>query len=218
MFLDGLNNIDFSGIGSLGEGSPVEFNTAVDLAMSNIPFVYKLAVGRDDVVQQFQNFKAQGYGLVQSSSPISFANDNTIAAIAVPDDVLLSGQKRGALIDVLSSLRGQGYYVVSATAAPSATATSSSTPTTTGGGSVWNPTRPQYQAAQQALQAAAGSGGAPAQQGTGPASNIQRGPLPVRRITRGHVQTPAEKKRLYWIIGGFGAIFVLALGLIASRD
>ncbi len=52
-----------------------------------------------------------------------------------------------------------------------------------------------------------------------PPVQIQRSGRPATRyIRQAHKQTPAEQQRLMWIIGGFGVLFVVAIGVIASRS
>lgn len=42
--------------------------------------------------------------------------------------------------------------------------------------------------------------------------------FPDLYVTRPYRQTPADKQRLMWIIGGFGLMFTVAIAVIAARD
>lgn len=42
--------------------------------------------------------------------------------------------------------------------------------------------------------------------------------FPDLYVTRPYQQTPADKQRLVWIIGGFGLMFTVAIAVIAARD
>ncbi len=207
-----LSGVDFSGLFGLGDA--ISASQAADIVWDNMPSAvnrFTLPTFANMSVDEFKSSVAQAlsgqYQLVQASSPPS----NTVSDSVITN---ISPNNAGYIKSALDSMRSQGYYVVSVNAAPAAASSPTAVASPTGGGSsTWQPARAQYQAAIQAAQAVT-SGGTP----TGSAApNIQRSNAP-RRVIRPHVQTPAEKQRLLWIIGGFAAIFAVALGLIAARD
>ncbi len=222
MFLSGLDNIDFTGIGGLSG----------DMSRSDLfsRFRSGLPPGiTDDEINNILSQVLSSYEVrrVQISDELAGKVSDAVATIVI--DVLGGGgfgsgvvgrgralANKGAIDAVTGSLTNDGYALVPiGYAAPSQgvnIATPSASPvaeqTQAPVNSSGMPTRAavfKYQATQQTQAAAS-------------AQPIQRSPLPVRRITRSHVQTPAEKKRLLLIIGGFGLLFVVALGVIASRD
>ncbi len=102
MFLSGLNSIDFRGLMGLSGSTPVDFETAVGLALKNVSYLDSFVVTEKVIRNQFNKFRSQGYSLVQSSSEIPFADDTAIANIAIPADATLRDTQVGKLIDVLA--------------------------------------------------------------------------------------------------------------------
>lgn len=217
MFLSGLRNIDFSGIGSLS--GDMSRASLFPMFRDALPSTYLVGVS-DEQINSILDSVFADYRISSDVSPDQATIDAAQNGIS---DIVKSvlGAKAGVyyvqitgVIDQLSKQRyvavPKGYVAPSQSTAPSG----SSTPVVDVPTSSGMPSRAavfKYQAAQQA----AGQSVSPS---IAPPPNIQRGPLPVRRITRAHVQTPAEKKRLLLIVGSFALVFAVALGVIASRD
>ncbi len=217
MFLSGLDNIDFTGIGGLsGEMSR---GTLFSMFRSALAPGFAFSVS-DAEINAILDQVFSGYKISNEFSPdqaiINTVQSGIKAIVIGVLGVAKAGAYSGEIQGVIDNLSNQNYVAVprnyTAPAAPPTTPVSSKP--------VYGPqpAPPQYGPPEQSSPGPATT----SQQGGGspvlPTQPIQRSPLPVRRITRAHVQTPAEKKRLLLIIGGFGLLFVVALGVIASRD
>lgn len=231
MILSGLTHLDFSGIGSMGSVTPVGIDEAVSVGLQNVPPIYSAVVDAKLLRDKFTTLIQAGYKAVKSSEAIQPADDMAVANAAIPGSdggvfIDLNPTKRSALVGVLQSLRRNGYYIVSSDFV-------SSGPTQAPKSELVDPNNIAAAGAiAVAQQGSARSGvtSTPAPRGSisdtissGIKSIISAWPkspatLPTQYIRASHVQTAAEKQRLTLIIGGFGIMFVLAMGVIAARS
>ncbi len=208
MFLSGLQSIDFQGLGSLG--GVISGSEAADLVWAEMPWGTSAALLAQDPPMSPEQFKAKvsqalssGYRMTQSSGGApSGVLDNSVLTSQYPANA-------GIINTVLETLKSKGYYIVSAQAAQPAAQSDSIA----------------YRGAIAAQQAGSPSAQTQAQpaavSSVNSTSPVQIQPRQSRATIYKRVpykQTAAEKQRLIWIIGGFGVLFAVAIGVIASRD
>lgn len=225
MLLAGLDNIDFSGIGSLGEiaMSKAELIGMAAPILSQIPF-------DSDQVDTLFNAISSKYRFVKNADvPATkeegdqFSSDMegfTRKALSWSQigEAATSGDFRKKLENTFRSLAAswssQGIAVVPLQRSVSSGSPSAGSQAATPGPQAsYTAPRSQttnYQGAQQSSMSAGA--------GVAPSPGVQRNSLPVRHITRAHTQTPQERKRLLLIAGGFAVVFIVALGVVAIRD
>ncbi len=192
----GLGAIDFDGLCGLGDVlSP---SAAADVAWTYMPYGTSLYVTEANFKNQMISVLSGGkYALVKSSTP-----PNNIA----PDSLIVSvsPENSATLLSVLAKLNADGYYFtqesaaapVSAPKAPGPAPASISWTPMPGPQPVMGP--PPVSMQQTKPQ---GSPGA-----------VRRRP-PVRG--KGLLQ---DKSKLYWVMGIGGAVLVVAIALIASKE
>ncbi len=216
MLFSGLKNIDFGGIGSLsGALSPQD---AAAIAWDHTPFGTSALISQAEFSSLIRSaLSSGGYAVVQQGAPPSgVVLDEDIVRAASLDDV-----KAAALRTVLSSMRGDGYYVVSPRATKVAQAPTPTVSTSAPTSAYQAPLTPAQQALSSPVTQVTQQ--APNQVATSVVDqvlNVFSPPSQSRTIYRrqAHRQTPAERQRLIWIIGGFAVVFAVAMGVIASRS
>lgn len=220
MLLSGLNNIDFSGIGSLsGDLSSADLFQRFRSAVPQYSPGLLISDGMSDSsIRNLISAVLSSYEIRKTNLPADVAAQiaDKVQGILLGADPIGVARYRSEISSVVDGLNRDGYALV-----PIGYAVQNSSSGGPAQSPVYGPPAagPVYGPPEQTPSGSPGTATAPQQgrpQSTAP--NIQRGPLPVRRITRAHVQTPAERKRLLLIIGGFAAIFAVALGLVAARD
>ncbi len=226
MFLSGLDNIDFSGIGVLGGAmSP---DAAADLIWNN-------AIGASAIYSEDEfkalilpSLRSGEYSLVNSPSgpPSGTLSAGDVIGIIdskrKPGDDPVSGPVQSVIGSIFSRLSNQNYYAVGKQ-------TQQSVPVTPKQSYPSVSQSIAYQGAVAAQQAGTGTQitrsvtSDPVQSFVSsvtsvfsPSGGPSQPPTIFKRVA--HRQTPAEKKRLMWIIGIFGVTFAIAIGLIAARN
>lgn len=182
MFFEQYNSI--RGLSDLG--SALSSAQAAAVAWNHTPFGTSAFISQSDFNGLIISALSNGYQVVQGDAQNAVSDDSIINAAG------LDSVKATALRTTLSSMRSDGYYVVSSAqpVAPS----QQSAPINQDTQSFFNPVASAVQ-------------------------NIFRpSRLPDRYITQKYRQTPADKQRLVLIIGGFGLVFAIAIGAIAARD
>ncbi len=220
MFLSGLDNVDMRGLFGLG----------ADMNRNDLFSLFRSAL-KDGLVYSVTDAEINDIlGKVLSKYEVRKVTVTPDVASNVDSDVrgivigALGIDKAGAyaseISSVASGLKSNGLSLAPIGYTPSAVVSSGS------------PSQPQssprdsiaYQGAiasqqgrqqstQSVYQSTATIQSAPVQ--------IVRSPrtgLPVIYRRQAHRQTPADRQRLFWIIGGFGVVFALAIGVIAARS
>lgn len=238
MFLSGLNNIDFSGIGSISGAL-----SRTDLFSR---FRSSLSSGvTDGEINSILDRTLASNDLVSAKIPDDIANQVSDGVTSIIIDVLggggfgssISGRARalsekGNIDAVVAQLTREGYALV-----PKGYAIKQQSPSPASTPVKSELVDPNNIAAAGAL--AVGRTGTSSPSST-PAPSAVPGSLndtiqsgiksimaawpksapagPTQYIHAPHTQTIAEKKRLTLIISGFGVMFVLAIGIIAARN
>lgn len=225
MFLSGLQSIDFSGLSGLGS----------DMARASLFSSFRNALtpgliysASDDEINSILDNVLSSYRI--TNDPVNL-DDATIQSVS--DGIssivknILGQAKAGAyyfqINGVVNDLKKSGFQAVPkgyVTPAAPQTPSPTYTPPVSGGSSA--PSRAsviQYQASQATPQASSDlatqvSNGI--QSFLAPITGRQQLPTIYRKVP--YRQTPADRTRLMWILGGFGVLFAVAIGVIAGRD
>ncbi len=197
----------------MGLGENLSPKNAADVAWAHLSDAAKAVYSEADFDKIIIDALSGGYQVTRNASGNTI-DDDVIVNAAFPGATFLN-PKPAFLRAMLSSMRQDGYYIVSTQSAqvqtaPQATAQSDSI---------------AYRGAIAAQQAGSPSSQTQAQPAAVSAASstspVQIQPRQSRATIYKRVpykQTAAEKQRLIWIIGGFGVLFAIAIGVIAARD
>ncbi len=245
MLLSGLDNIDFEGFGSFGSSDMSDadlfsrFRNAMPPYLPASLWPPKTASGiSDDSIRKIMSAVLSGYEIrkikIPDSDAASIAED--VRTIILNVDPIDAAFFKSEIFGVVEGLKRDGFSLVpkSYSSQPSIPNNSGAAPQNQGSDDWKN------NAAQGAnANAQVGSRGAtsssttqkPSSSGSPitdfvssainqikaawPKSSPQ---LPTQFVKVPYTQTAADKKRLLWIIGGFGVAFVLTIGVVASNN
>ncbi len=211
-FLSGLNSIDFQGL--TGLGGIISGAAAADLVWTEMPWGTSAVLAAKSMSPE--QFKAKVSQALSTDYRMTLS-PNEMPAGVLDNSVLTSQYPDNADVinTVLETLKGKGYYIVSAKAAAPVQAPPAQSTAPAQTSSI------AYQGAVAAQQAGSTRVAATQQTPTTQSSPVQiqrQGRPATRYIRQAHKQTPAERQRLMWIIGGFSVLFVMAIGVIAARE
>lgn len=217
MFLSGLDNISFGGLGLLSGSIPP--TQAADIVWQNMPFgttEFTLNMIAGISLQEFKQKIASAlsdkYQMVSSSTP----PDNVVS-----DDILIAASpKNGPTISAaLNSMRSNGYYIVKV-----ADVQASSQPSSNSVLSSSRATSPSTQTATQSTpQSALKTGDFWSDISKDISSIVQGWPKAPKQLETRYTrvpyrQTKKDKQRLVWIVGGFGVLFAITMVVVASNS
>ncbi len=216
MLLSGLSSIDFSGlVGLSGDMSDdalfSRFRSA--LPQSKPGLIYGTSVMSDASIRNLMNAVLSDYEVKKTKISSDMADQisgkvKNIILVTDPENV---PAYKDEILGVVNQLTNDGFALVPKgyASSPPANQSSSGSPQIDSG-----------MARGAAVGFQVGSGVSPGAQSSAVASSpvVSRGGGLVRRVVRPHVQTAMEKRRLMLIIGGFGLVFALAIGVIAAKS
>lgn len=223
MLLSGLNSIDFSGLMGLGD-STLPPQQAADIIWDNATGASFLGYNKASFQALILPALSSGeYSILQSSvrpsGSLSSADViSTINSKRSADDGPLSGPQQSFINLVFGKLNANNYYAVGRQQNQAASQPSSLPSESPGGGSsgFWNSILSVPSNVTQAITSVASSVTGQSAQPIF-TNHASRPALPNIYKTIPYTQTPADRKRLVWIIGGFGLLFAVAFGVIAAR-
>ncbi len=216
-----LNNIDMSGL--FGLSADMSPDTLYGMFRSAIPAYEKGMIydtgATDSEIHSVINSVFGTYEVRKLSSDPGLSD--SITEVVQPIVLNTVGtaralQYKDTIFGILANLKQQGLYLVPkgyAQSAPPVAQSPVSTNNIVYQGAVASQQAGRQSPAQSPTQTTTGTQAAPIQ--------IVRSPktgLPVIYRRQSFKQTPADRQRLYWIIGGFGIAFALAIGVIAARS
>jgi hypothetical protein len=215
MLLSGLENLDFSGISGLSGDMSADalfnvFRNAIPQFSSGGTFGFDTGA-TDTEIRSIINAVLGTYEIKKLSSDPGIGD--SVSAFVKPIVISTVGTPRAiryqdSIYGVLDNLGSQKLYLVpigytaqgSVSGGPSSATSVQSMGPVYGTQTYGQPPAPLIQRAPTAS----------------PGGFVRSAP-PVRYVSRVRAQTPLEKKRLLYIIAGFGVMFAVALGLIAAR-
>ncbi len=218
MFFSGLNNVDMNGLFGLGADMSSgelfnRFRSAIpQYQEGSLTTAYISSGMTDAAINKLISAVLSGYEIrrinISDSEAASIAEK--VQSILLGADTVSTARYRDEIKGVVSGLKDAGYALVPIGYSPATPQQPSGTP---GESIAYQGAMASQQAGRSQVVQTSGSTNQSTQ-----VIRSQKTGLPVIYRRQAHKQTPADRQRLFWIIGGFGLVFALTIGVIAARS